>query len=333
VPGSATIRGAIRTDLSTSTDMLVAGQEFSVFVTVFNPFELPLTLHRISTYLPTEFLDVDRQEYLDDGQQQLDDLQEAAQGVGIQLSLSAAAQPQPERRGVLRWLGPINPQPAPSDGGPAVARHMTTASPQLETKVPKLLRKTESLRKRLKGKRKEDIPDELRDEVAKHFRRLQRELATVQGDIPQVLQPGNSTTRVFTVVSKTRTWFTPSTYRLSIEVEYEILGRRNLDTIQRTLQVRASLVSIAAGAVAGAAVGWLVKQGFTGFDLSTEGFERFVRMLLSLVAILLVAGMSVLFIARKKETQPLVSVEDFWGEVVVGFLVAYSGQQIVGPPG
>ena len=56
----APIRGAIKTAVSTSTDTLVAGQDFSLFVTVQNPFEVPLTLIGVTAQLPTEFFDVEQ---------------------------------------------------------------------------------------------------------------------------------------------------------------------------------------------------------------------------------------------------------------------------------
>jgi len=54
------IRGAIKTSVSTSTDTVVAGENFSIFIKIQNPFEMPLILHRVSTYIPTEFIDVDK---------------------------------------------------------------------------------------------------------------------------------------------------------------------------------------------------------------------------------------------------------------------------------
>jgi hypothetical protein len=54
------IRGAIRTSVSTSTEGLIAGENFSIFVTIQNPFEVPLVVHRVSAHLPTEFIDVDQ---------------------------------------------------------------------------------------------------------------------------------------------------------------------------------------------------------------------------------------------------------------------------------
>src|ERR1039458_2346585 len=87
VPGPVNpIRGAIRTSVSTSTDSLVAGQEFSIFVTVQNPFEIPLTLHQISAYLPTEFFDVnerERESQLSLVDDQLAAMEEAARRMGL----------------------------------------------------------------------------------------------------------------------------------------------------------------------------------------------------------------------------------------------------------
>jgi hypothetical protein len=52
--------GPIRGAITASTEALIASESFSIFVTVQNPFEVPLKLLRVSTYLPTEFIDVDK---------------------------------------------------------------------------------------------------------------------------------------------------------------------------------------------------------------------------------------------------------------------------------
>ena len=83
------IRGAIKTSISASTDVLVAGQDFSLFVTIQNPFEVELLLHRISTYLPTELLDVDkilRDLQAQEIEEHLASLEEAGQSLGIEFS-------------------------------------------------------------------------------------------------------------------------------------------------------------------------------------------------------------------------------------------------------
>ena len=39
--------------------------------------------------------------------------------------------------------------------------------------------------------------------------------------------------------------------------------------------------------------------------------------------------MAVVLFARKKDVQPLIAIEDFWGGIAIGFLVAYSGPQLI----
>ena len=43
---------------------------------------------------------------------------------------------------------------------------------------------------------------------------------------------------------------------------------------------------------------------------------------------LVLAAMTVVLFARKKDVQPLIAVEDFWGGVAMGFLAAYVGPAI-----
>jgi hypothetical protein len=47
--------------------------------------------------------------------------------------------------------------------------------------------------------------------------------------------------------------------------------------------------------------------------------------LVGLILTPLLSAMAVVFLARKSDTQSMVSIEDFWGGLVIGFLVGYSG--------
>jgi hypothetical protein len=66
---------------------VVAGQPFSLFIKVENPFEVPITLHRISMTLPTELLNIDdktRQRYVAVLEQRLMEVDaKAAEEAGI----------------------------------------------------------------------------------------------------------------------------------------------------------------------------------------------------------------------------------------------------------
>jgi hypothetical protein len=44
---------------------------------------------------------------------------------------------------------------------------------------------------------------------------------------------------------------------------------------------------------------------------------------------MMISGIVVVAFARKKDAQPILSVEDFWGGVFVGFLVGYTGKSFL----
>jgi hypothetical protein len=158
------------------------------------------------------------------------------------------------------------------------------------------------------------------------------------------LQPGNSIVRVFTLVTKGWLFFPPSTYNLNVEVEYEIDGRTNRDTIAYQMSVRSPLRAIIAGAISGALIGFFVR------DTGASGQQLFIHvlgnsapeaianprlmLLVALLTAVIIASMVVVAFARKKDAQPILSIEDFYGGLFIGFLSAYGGsallQQVIG---
>jgi hypothetical protein len=49
--------------------------------------------------------------------------------------------------------------------------------------------------------------------------------------------------------------------------------------------------------------------------------------MLSALAATILAAIAIIFMVRKSDTQSFVSVEDFWGGVLIGFLVGYTGTE------
>ncbi len=97
-------------------------------------------------------------------------------------------------------------------------------------------------------------------------------------------------------------------------------GNSGLDTIEYTLQVKSSIASMVIGALLGGFRGWFTAKGSVAkYDVPT-----IVSLGVSLVA----AAMAVVLFARKKDIQPLIAVEDLWGGLAVGFVVAYSGPKM-----
>lgn len=318
------IRGAIKTAISTSTDNLVAGEEFSIFVTVQNPFELPLTLHRVSTYLPTEFLDVDshlRVLQVEELQESIADFKEFADEQGIDISLPVL----PKKR--FRWRIPeltrftikfpglsvdLEPKRRTS---PTIARDMTA---RVGTKIP-FLEMSRTIQEETKGALDATQKERIEEELKRYEEAI--DLIRNPNESTRTLQPGNSTVQTFTVKSRKEVLFKPAKYRLNIEIEYEVGGVLNTDIIEYTMQVRASPLSMILGALVGGFGGWWMNEkSATPFDLTG---------IVSLVGSLFLSSMVVVLLSRKKDIQSLVTVEDFWGGIVIGFLTAYSGPKLI----
>jgi hypothetical protein len=312
---------------------VIAGEEFSIFVTVQNPFEVPLTVRRVSTHIPVEFYDVDqrtRLRLLRTLEDQRADLEESARSLGL------PAQPvlrQPPSgfakffsyvRGV-QVLGVTLEFDRASNAGLAVARDLVPNTMTLEASASVPLIGKYKITRQLQAETDEES-SENRERLARQIReerlRFERTMESLrQPDSTTLdLQPGNSTSRVFTLRSGEAIWFKPATYRFRIEIEYEIAGVRNIDTIEHVLQVKASLSSIILGSLLGSGAGFFARSGaLTSFNWS---------MAIGLVTTLILAAMTVVLFARKKDVQPLIAVEDFWGGVAIGFLAAYAGQPL-----
>lgn len=270
------IRGAIRVQVSTSRDAIIAGDLFSVFVKVQNPFEVPLGVLEVSAFVPVEFYDVEqrRQDAAGARAKLTGGVTRAAQAVGglVGLNLKGELNRESSSLGRVSARGISAPRPAVAGGDP-------NSPPSDEA----------------------------------------------------VLQPGNSTTQVFTLCTRHERRFRPGSYRMQISVRYRFDpdqgpsedGDDNVDVIEYVLDVRASLSSILMGGVIGSVAGWYAKnlQG-----LAKLSFGQAAALLL--VHVLLTLGVLLLF-ARKKDVQPLLSVEDTYGAALIGFMIGFTGGDAV----
>lgn len=156
------------------------------------------------------------------------------------------------------------------------------------------------------------------------------------GSLPygSALQPGSTDVFTIRLGSRRTPFFIPAKYKLQLTVIYGLErppgdqeDDRNLysNTSAFAVQVRAALWSVILGAFVGGILGSAARsiQGegfasaFNGRDLgSTIG---------ALVLSVILSGAAVIFSARKTEAQSFVTVEDFWGGILIGFLIGYSG--------
>jgi hypothetical protein len=171
------------------------------------------------------------------------------------------------------------------------------------------------------------------------------------------LQPGNTSIYKVVLAAKDNRFFRPAQYRLQFSVNYSFappllrdakelalaevqdLHERPIFTnsISHELSIRASLSSVIWGSVIGGLVGstlqllqdaqipelWTVSITWPSLFI---GVGNLLAVLLTtVVPAIILSVIAIIFTARKSETQSFVSVEDFWGGVLIGFLIGYTG--------
>jgi hypothetical protein len=158
------------------------------------------------------------------------------------------------------------------------------------------------------------------------------------------LQPGSTDVWTIRLGSRRTPFFVPAKFKLQLTVIYGLesppsdeqvyddsdeqvhdSGDLYSNTCSFTVQVRAALWSVILGGVAGGVTGSIARslQGAGGAVAFSDPHANSTIGAIVLAAIL--SGAAVVFSARKSDTQSFVTVEDFWGGVLVGFLIGYSG--------
>jgi len=134
------------------------------------------------------------------------------------------------------------------------------------------------------------------------------------------IQPGNTTVQMVSL--RTHRWllFSPAVYQLEAQIHYRLDGQYNTDAAKVPLNVKAPLPALMAGAAAGAVLGGVV--GLTWQSLANKSPLGWPQALANVVLSLIV----IVAFARKKDAQPFISIEDFYGGLFVGFTVGVAGE-------
>jgi len=156
------------------------------------------------------------------------------------------------------------------------------------------------------------------------------------------LQPGSTVVYTAILYVEKSIVFTPSQYRLQFNVNYSFHAKKLslpneqyeqaeegifTNTVAHELSIKPSVYSVIIGASLGGLTGSIARllqitpsekwQTFSSTDIVTSVITIAVAVILSSIA--------VVFMVRKSEAQSFISVEDFWGGLLIGFFVGYTG--------
>lgn len=300
------LRGALKLEASTSTPIVAAGTEFSIYVVIRNPFPVPVAIYSTETHIPVELSDeiwrkLERSRILQERSIKMGEasnvIRKLTGRIGVWLS------------DWYSWLTP--------DQGPRVAVAVSTEFQN----VPKsdfyfagdYVGKDKITTTTWNLNFAELTSHQVRD-------RLFVINEYIQGRQPVILNPGDSVVKHF--ILKTNRWiaFTPIAHTFQIQVKYELDGRIHVDTVPFSLNIRAALASSLIGAIIGSLLGSIVNPT-NSLDWS--------KISPSILTSCIFAVIIVVAFARKNNIQQIVSVEDFWGGIFIGFLVGYSGETFI----
>ena len=58
-------------------------------------------------------------------------------------------------------------------------------------------------------------------------------------------------------------------------------------------------------------------------------FASTITYILILIANIILGIIAVIVFSRKKDIQPILAIEDFWGGILLGFIVGYTGKSFI----
>jgi hypothetical protein len=339
-------RGLLDLAVELSSPQIFSGSEFALYLRIKNPFSKPIWIHRVATNLPTTV-------YWKD--EQLRSAQDEDKSVVPHQDGGTAFLSESWKR-LAHLQGRLNElEELPSDVGSD--QEMTTLQEKVNELHDQILQQRELLflqqgydflsvgadsEARITATRFGKIAfiggdrTELRmTEVTAGSGADGEESVPLQGALPvgAALQPGNDNVWTITLGTKRNLFFQPAAYKLNLSVLYTMdppseeetktPSRLFSNTIPTTVTIRTSLWSVMAGSVAGGLLGAsarMLQQSGTAdvpLTLATVSASAILAAILSIAA--------AIFAARKSETQSFVSVEDFWGGALIGFIIGYSG--------
>jgi hypothetical protein len=294
----------------------MAGSDFSIFVNIHNPFEVPITIYQVQTHIPVELIDVNwtRQHWVNTEPAPAQLVKSSFWG-WLRAEVPTAVRRWFLYRGAIRHRHTGVAIAVGTDFDPNAKRDFIATEVNVQTAGE---------RSTIAGVMFNFPKNPSTEELDQIFSRLADYRS---GLIPVHLQPGDSVVKQF--VLKTRRWlfFTPLTHRFQIQVNYAADGVEHSDTISYEQTIRSGIAAVSLGAAVGGIVGTLLKtlMRVSTPDTSTS-HNPFGESFWAALAVSVLASLAVVVaFARKSAAQPIVSVEDFWGGALIGFSTSFFG--------
>jgi hypothetical protein len=286
--GPGPTRGSLRMSVSPSSAQIVAGSDFSIFVNIQNPYDVPITIYRVDTHIPVELIDVNGRR-LEKARQEKE-LLSFSWPKRLMHRFSDLIFGHQVYSGVAIAVGTdFDPLQAKSLIGNTA---ITIGELNAESNV------------RITGIELNLPPNPTPEDLDRIFSRVED---YNKGLMPTTLQPGDSVVKQFVLRTKHWLFFAPLSHVFQIQLTYAVDHIDHTGTIAYEQRIAAPLLSVALGGIVGAAAGSTLKS------LTQPSWAGTASFILALSSAMLSSVAVTIAFARKASAQPIISIEDFWG--------------------
>lgn len=325
-------RGALQVSVSPDTGIISAGSNFSIAISISNPFDVPITIGSVSTLLPVDLYDTVLTSRVAERQMAEQRLQAVREKLILQIGKKTSEQVdtgkealQHIRRFVFSSL-PFFPVDVARDfTSTAIARASETDNSEesikqhinTETKIIGELERIEE-----KEIASEDAIMSKLNDLQKLIQDQFKQRYEQNIEQPVTLFPGDSVTKVFNLRTRQSLAFRPTSYNLNILVSYKVENTKHSQTVSYSLNIHSGISAVIIGAAIGSVFGVLANNP----TLPRIWEEIPLKFLPSLI----VSIFAVIAFARKEGVQPIIAIQDIWGGLFMGFLIGYTGPEVFG---
>jgi len=180
------------------------------------------------------------------------------------------------------------------------------------------------------------LPSELEKEVVgaeNSAERHDNKKIKAESSLPDncALQPGSTAVYRFVLNVKKSIIFSPAKYNLQFNVNFNFYpnntsaptnGNVFSNTTGYSISIKPSVNSIVFGAILGGILGAFARLFKNNPSFNFPSIMTVINMVL---VSLILSAVSIVFLARKSDQQSFISVEDFWGGLLIGFFVGFVG--------
>lgn len=326
--------GALRFVVEASSQQIEAGKEFSIYVKITNPYDLYVTIKNVTTKLPIEFKNITAERLLQERNQLESKIKDHLREK-ISKKIPEIDNIKKERKEriaeVLKDLARLMPFGGMIATGYNIAQLASASNLRPSEKAVNRIEEiadTEAINEIAKKIDSSENPTEELKSATFNF--LNKKLNELEKTSEIILEPGDSTVKVFNLKTNRSILFTPSNYQLHIQIEYSVNQKSHHDTIDYRFGVKSSFYPILVGAVIGSFIGFMLKDIFEEKSIlrliQAPSLASTMEIFFKLIGNSLVSIVAVIAFARKKDAQPFLTIEDFWGGLFVGVVSGYLGK-------